>query len=219
MAYYRGESNILEHSNSTCGDGHRVRAASRRRGLSVGTDAHFDQFRPVPCVGQCGTVPHMGQREEYLESDSYWHSSLTRDERLSRWPSSASFGVALAGKAARALRAADQAVAIAEAAHEMVLHQAVYALLDAEESVREIADHLSLSKSRVGRIVKRLTAADGSIANLAFVGPRGTQQASRALVLDAWRFSSLDGTLEDHPRGTHEPDPTSGPTNFGGLNS
>lgn len=100
----------------------------------------------------------------------------------------------------------------------MVLHQAVYALLDAGGSVRQIADHLSISKSKVGRIVKRLTTTDDSIANLSFVGPRGSTQDTHALVLEAWAFSDADSTTVDHPRGTHEPAETVR-TNFGGLNS
>lgn len=99
----------------------------------------------------------------------------------------------------------------------MVLHQAVYALLDAGGSVRQIADHLSISKSKVGRIVKRLTTTDGSIANLSFLGPLGSTQDTHDLVLDAWAFSDADSTTADHPRGTHEPaEPIR--TNVGGLN-
>lgn len=84
--------------------------------------------------------------------------------------------------------------------------------------MREIADQLGLSKSKVGRVVKRLSASEGSLGNIAFVGPRGSGDEARILVLDAWGFSDLDATATDHPRGTHETVSGMGPTNFGGLN-
>lgn len=150
----------------------------------------------------------MGQREKHLASDSNWHESLTPEERLQRWPSSASFGLALSGKASRAVAAADRAVAIAEAAREMVIHQATYALVDEGGSVREIADHLKLSKSRVGRILKRLSLRD-STGNVAFLAPRGAESETLRSVLDAWGFADLSQATADHPRGTHEPQPAS----------
>lgn len=159
----------------------------------------------------------MGQRETYLESESDWHESLTRDERLGRWWAAASFGLALSGKASRAVHAADRAVAVAETAREMVQHQAVYALLGEGETVREIASHLELSKSKVGRIVRSLTR-DGEIANLTFLPPLGAREETRQIVLDAWRFSDLASSTEDHPRGAFETDPGAGPTNFAGTN-
>lgn len=156
----------------------------------------------------------MGQRAKYLKSESHWDGSLTHDERLGRWWASASFGLALSGKAARAVHSADRAVAAAEAAREMVQHQAVYALLDEGETVREIASHLGLSKSKVGRMVRSLSR-DGEL--LTFVPPQGTRDDARQMVLDAWRFPDVASSLADHPRGTREPAPSQGPTHFGGV--
>lgn len=127
----------------------------------------------------------MGQRDDYLASGTQWYASLSREERLQRWPSNASFSLARDGRASRALEAADRAVAIAESARETVLHQAVYALLASGASVRETGERLGLSKSRVARIAKRLTGADRSLSCLAFAGSPDTLEATRDIVLEA----------------------------------
>lgn len=160
----------------------------------------------------------MGQREQYLEADANWYPEFTREERLNRWWSSASFGLALSGKAARAVRAADRAVVVAEAAQEMVRHQAVYALLEEGETVREIAEHLQLSRSSVGRIARRMTQ-DRQRTNLTMLPPHGASDETRDIVLDAWQLPDLTSSTQDHPRGTHEAAPHEGPTNFGGPNA
>lgn len=146
----------------------------------------------------------MGQREEYLADDANWHASFDRDERLDRWWAGASFGLALSGKASRAVYAADRALAIAETARELVHHQAVYALHQEGESVREIADHLQLSKSKVGRIVKHITR-NGELVNYGILPPHGAHEETRNLVYDAWNMTELDGVTRDHRRGTFEP--------------
>lgn len=169
-----------------------------------------------PMAETHGTVSAMGQREEYLKSDSNWNASLTREQRLQRWSSSASFGLALSGKAARAIAASERAVAIAESAREMVHHQAVYALLYEGFTVREIADQLQLSRSRVGRMVRALPKEDGHIRNLGFVPLRDANEATRELVYSAWQMPTNASAVEDHPRGTIEPSHTQ-QTNFGGV--
>lgn len=160
----------------------------------------------------------MGRRDDYLTSNTEWHSSLPREERLQRWPLDASFGLALDGRASRALAAADRAIAIAESARETVLHQAVHALLTTGASIRDTADRLGLSKSTVGRVAKQLTGPDSSRPGLGIAAEPESLEKIRDLVLLAWGFSDLDSTTEDHPRGKIEPDASGGPTNFGGLN-
>lgn len=159
----------------------------------------------------------MGQREEYLSSNANWYEGFSREERLQRWPSSASFGLALSGKAARAIAAIDEVVTVAEDAREMVYYQAVYALLSENRSVREIAEQLQLSKSRVGRMARELSKKDGHIHNLGFMALRGKNVATRDLVLSAWGMADENALTQDHPRGTPEPSPTQR-TNLGGLN-
>ncbi|KNX35831.1 hypothetical protein VV01_21305 [Luteipulveratus halotolerans] len=90
----------------------------------------------------------MGHRDDYLDSDEHWDPALSRDQRLGRWWSSASFGLALSGKAAHALAASEDAVAVAEAARDLVQHQAVYALLEEGHSVRAIAISCSSRRAR-----------------------------------------------------------------------
>lgn len=155
----------------------------------------------------------MGQREQYLEADANWHPKFTREERLNRWWSSASFGLALSGKAAHAVHAADRAVAVAEAAQEMVRNQAVYALLEEGETVRAIAEHLHLSRSSVGRIARRQRM------NLTIFPPYGTSDETRDVVLEAWQLPDLESSTQDHPRGTYEVGSREGPANFGGTHA
>ena len=153
----------------------------------------------------------MGHREEFLDNDPSWHACLTRPQRLEKWWKSASFGLALSGKAARAVGSAEQAVYAAEAARDLVRLQAVYALLDEGLTVRQIADQLGLSKSLVGRLVKR--ASDDVVDGL----PYGQEDSTLRLVLESWQFADLDTATSDHPRGAHEPIAGGGPTNFGGT--
>ncbi len=158
-----------------------------------------------------GSVPRMGHREEFLDNDPSWHALLTRPQRLGKWWRSASFGLALSGKAARAVGAAERAVYAAEAARDLVRVQAVYALLGEGLTVRQIADQLGLSKSLVGRLVKR--ASDDAAEGL----PHPQEDSILRLVLESWQFANLATATSDHLRGTHEPTVSQGPTNFGGA--
>lgn len=153
----------------------------------------------------------MGHREEFLDNDPSWHALLTRPQRLEKWWRSASFGLALSGKAARAVGSADQAVYAAEAARDLVRLQAVYALLGEGLTVRQIADQLGLSKSVVGRLAKR--ASDDVVDGL----PPAQESLILHLVLESWQFADLATATGDHPRGAHESVATRDSTNFGGM--
>lgn len=156
----------------------------------------------------------MGQRDEYLNDDPMWDNNLSPDDRLEQWWTRGSFGLALSGRAARAVKASEDAVEAAELAAQMVRHQAAYALLDEGRSVRQVAQQLALTKSTVGRVSKRL--GDGH--DLAWAQPRGQESATRSLVLDAWGFEDLNEATQDHISGTPGPPKKSKSTNFGGLN-
>lgn len=141
----------------------------------------------------------MEQREQYLESSEYWNSNLTRKERLSRWWRRPEYGLALSGKAARAVGAAEQAMKAAEDARELVYRQAVFALLEEGETVREIAAKLHLSRSAVGRMAKDVKQGWSFPLQ-----PSSVEYKVRELVLEAWAFKDLESSLRDHPRGTLE---------------
>lgn len=99
----------------------------------------------------------------------------------------------------------------------MVHYQAVYALLEEGQSVREIAEQLQLSKSKVGRYVRTLTKKDGTFQQpVGRVSMGASCNSTRDLVLSAWDIDD-DTITKDHPRGTHEPSPTH-ITDFGGTN-
>ena len=136
----------------------------------------------------------MGHREEFLDNDPNWHALLTRPQRLEKWWRSASFGLALSGNAARAVGSAERAVYAAEAARDLVRLQAVYALLSEGLTVRQIADQLGLSKSMVGRLVKRATGdvVDGL--------PPAQEDLILRLVLESWQFADLATATGDHPQ-------------------
>ena len=137
----------------------------------------------------------MGLREDFLNKDTSWDALLSRPQRLEKWWRSASFGLALSGKAPKAVEAAERAVYVAEAARDLVRLQAVYSLLSEGVTVRQIADQLGLSKSQVGRLAKR---AGGDVADGL---PTSREGSILSLVLKAWQFGDLTTATSDHSRG------------------
>lgn len=153
----------------------------------------------------------MDRREEFVQNNPQ-----PNDELLQHWWQSASFGLALSGKASRAVGAAEHAVNAAITARDLIEHQAVYALLDEGHSVREIAERLKLSRSKVGRMAKSLSRG-GEMADVGFAIPYNLRQTTRDLVFTGWNLTE-DALTKDHPRGTHESNTDAGPTKLGGTN-
>lgn len=145
----------------------------------------------------------MNRREKYLKNGPERNESDSWQERLSGWWRTASFGLALSGRAGQAAAAGDRAVLAAETARDIVQQQAVYAMLDDNQSVRQIADHLRLSRSAVGRIVKSMVRG-GELTDVAVLPPVGLEQETKNLVLEAWSFANLKESVEDHSRSRKE---------------
>ncbi|MGP5049502.1 hypothetical protein [Glutamicibacter ardleyensis] len=168
----------------------------------------------------------MGQREEYIGSDKHWKPSSTRHERLTAWWTRTSFGIALTGKVSRAVAESNRLLKAISTAHEMVLTQAVFALLEEGLNSRQIAEHLGYSKSHIARIIKSLSKdqkmqdnlRDGRYTNRTMSYPSSSESETREFVLKSWAMEDPEEWLKDHVRGSVETRSLKYPGNVGGTN-
>lgn len=157
----------------------------------------------------------MGQIKQPSESNAHLDSSFASERwRLRRLWQAVSFEAVQSQRASEAVLAMDLAVRRAEAARRIVQEQAVYVLLSEGLSVREIADQLGLSKSKVGRTVKNVMRY-GHVVSLC---PPDPHEKTRDLVLDAWQLPEATQWEQNPPQRAPDPAGLGKPTNFGGLN-
>lgn len=142
-------------------------------------------------MGVCDSVPSMGRPESYHEAID-WHPGLTLQQRDDRAPFHSGFA---AGHAEDAPAALDRARHEADAGAwvlTIVEEQAVWACLAEGMSVRTTADKLSMTKSAVGRIAKRLGSQDDRPGSRP-IFPAGLDHLKtdvRSRVRAAWRGSA-----------------------------
>ena len=130
----------------------------------------------------------MGHANDYQEAID-WHPGLTLQQREHRAPFQAAFA---AGKADLAKEAVEQAQRQADAGAwvlTLVEEQAVWACLADGMTVRATAEKLSMTKSHVGRIAKRLTRGSGGGPESRVIFPAGLNHLSsdvRSRVRACW---------------------------------
>lgn len=102
----------------------------------------------------------MGHTRDYHDAIA-WHPGLTPQEREARAPFQSAFAARKADFAEGALELAQHHADVGASVLSMVEEQAVWACLADGMTVRATAEKLSMTKSHVGRIAKRITRDSG----------------------------------------------------------
>lgn len=108
-------------------------------------------------------------REDYLDLNLHGQPSwMSREDRLAHWWKSASFGVGLEGKAGRAVGNAEDAVKAAKRVYDSAQRSVVHSLSESGLSIRKIGEAVSLSKSKVARILNERVESEPGTDDLNF---------------------------------------------------